>query len=107
MTDLKKANKLIGKLQSLIEELETRPVIVLHRHINQFYYMQKSTELQLLHDQLKEIIEKEASARLRLSHHYSEVYDQWKKDARWFSSYLRSANKCDALHHNRSLSNHV
>ncbi len=58
-----------------------------HARINQFYYMQKVTELQVLHDQL-EIAQKHFQAKQEIFEStYREISTRWCEDARWLNHY--------------------
>ncbi|PZR19997.1 MAG: hypothetical protein DI539_12195 [Flavobacterium psychrophilum] len=85
MNDLKKIGKLVSKLRFLIERLEKNQNLIVHQKVNQFYFMQKSSELQLLHDELNELLKKKAAIENLLSIIYPEVVIQWGKDVRWLN----------------------
>ena len=57
-----KVTKLISLIDTLVSDLHKNRAMKVHARINQFYYMQKVTELQVLHDQL-EIAQKHFQAK--------------------------------------------
>lgn len=85
MTDLANVSKLIGKLKTITHILEENRIIPVHQQVNQFYYMQKASELTMLHEQLTMVIEKQASLHKLIDTIYPEVFDRWQKDIRWLN----------------------
>jgi hypothetical protein len=71
-----KLQKLLARIDHLILSLaKERNNLKVNLYVDQFYYMQKMAELQLLAEQANE-------ARQRLEAEYERVFCQWKKDAR-------------------------
>jgi hypothetical protein len=87
MTDTQNLAKLIGKLQRLVDQLENLTGLPVHQNINQSYYMQKVAELQMLHDRLTEIIEKEKTTCDLISKITPGIIESWKRDVRWLQKY--------------------
>lgn len=85
MNDLKKVAKVVTKINILIERLEKNHSVIVHHEVSQFYYMQKSSELQLLSEELQQLASKKASIEQLLAVIYPEVVKQWSKDARWLN----------------------
>lgn len=87
MTDYTKLGKLIGRLQAFIAVLEKKQVLQVHQRINQSYYMQKVAELQLLHDRLLELHEKQRATCHMISLICPDTFNQFRKDLRWLQKF--------------------
>jgi hypothetical protein len=57
--------------------------LVVHREIDQFYYMQKAEQLMLLQEQLHEAHERVRLIENRIDEEYRSVFYSWVKDVRW------------------------
>lgn len=88
---LEKINKLICRLQSLVMSLNDHIDLDLHKNIDQFYYMQKLEELEILKSQREEAYQRLQSINTRMFAHYHEIAGKWSRDARWMSLRL---DKC-------------
>ena len=88
MIDPAKVAKLIDRLQHLVTSLNGLRDRAVHRHINQFYYMQKTEELLLLLEQLEETQLSLERALRRIDRSYQEVFQQWQRDVRWLGSVM-------------------
>jgi phosphate starvation-inducible protein PhoH len=93
MADLERVSKLIGKIQSLISLLEQHRDLAIHQRVDQSYFMQKCSELELMCDQLKGAHAKKASFEHMVDASYREVATMWKEDIRWIKHYLETRNK--------------
>ena len=83
-----KSDKLIDRLHRFIAVLkEHSRDLVVHRKIDQFYYMQKEVQIQELSTQLDETIRNLETVHTTLEQEYRKVYCQWRKDVRWMSRY--------------------
>jgi hypothetical protein len=89
MMEIAKVAKLIPRLRCLVATLEGQHDLIVHRQINQFFYMQKSEELKILLAQAEEAQWKLKMAVDRVDTKYAEVFYQWQKDARWLNVHLR------------------
>lgn len=58
---------------------------MVHREIDQFYYMQKAEQLELLQEQLKEAQERLRAVENRIDDEYRNVFLCWVKDVRWLN----------------------
>ncbi len=83
-----KTIKFIRKLRHFSNYLERLKLLTVHQHIDQFYYMQKTEELKLLHQQLIEALTIADTIQFRLEGNYRKVYHQWRMDARWLNQHL-------------------
>jgi hypothetical protein len=89
MNSFRRVDKLRSKLTHLIVSLERQPDLVVHRRVNQFFYMQKLEELGELRNQAEEARRKLEVILTRLELSYAEVFRLWQQDARWLSLHLR------------------
>jgi hypothetical protein len=83
MTTQSKLNKFIDKLQDLVRQLEHERNVVVHQHVNQFYYMQKIAELKALAEQFAEAEERVAVVSGWIDEEYANLFRQWRKDLHW------------------------
>ncbi|HYG18909.1 MAG TPA: hypothetical protein VD816_08265 [Ohtaekwangia sp.] len=83
MTSPKKLNKFIDKLQELVRQLEKDRNVVVHQHVNQFYYMQKIAELRTLAEQFAEAEERIVRVSGWIDEEYATLFRQWRKDLHW------------------------
>jgi len=90
MTDPALVNKFILKLDELIENLELNQNLFIHRHVEQFYYMQKVSEFKLLLEQFEETRRKMDTIANRLDQTYQTTYNRWRRDLKWLHAYERS-----------------
>lgn len=67
--------------------------LTVHRHINHSYYLQRIEEMKILLDQLAEAEAKLELIHLRLREHYVKSFQQWRKDARWLSTYVHQCQR--------------
>jgi hypothetical protein len=83
-----KSEKFIVRLHRFVELLkEHSRDLVVHRMIDQFYYMQKEVQIQELSTQLDEALRNLETVHTTLEQEYRKVYYQWRKDVRWMSRY--------------------
>lgn len=87
MTQRDKCQKLILRMQWLVENLGERKDLVVHQQLDQFFYMQKIEELQMLLSQFDDIKRRLESITSRIHAHYHLCLDHWRKDARWLNAY--------------------
>lgn len=87
MCESVKVIKLIQKIQLLATRLEKTREFKVHRHISQFYYMQKATELNVLREQLEETQQKISLLASRINEEYSNIFNRWSHDIRWLQHY--------------------
>lgn len=57
----------------------------IHRHVDQFYYMEKKAEMRLLLDELKELNDRLSRTSQWLDLKYREVLCRWCEDRRWIN----------------------
>jgi hypothetical protein len=81
-----KLEKFIERLNALISVLEQRNNVQVQSRVNQFYYMQKVTELKVLEENMQEAEKRLRFLEDKLKSEYKEVYCRWKKDARWLNA---------------------
>jgi hypothetical protein len=91
--DLDKVNKLICRIQNFVLCLKRSNDTDIHRNIDEFYYMQKLEELEILKSQMNETNDRLQSINNRIHLHYQEIASKWSKDIRWMSFQTRNANK--------------
>ncbi len=84
-----KVQKLLSRLKSFISQLDKRDEIGLHSQVDQFYYMTKAAEIKELLEQVEESKKRQEVLCARLATKYSETFNQWQKDARWASLYIK------------------
>jgi hypothetical protein len=85
----KKIKKLIQHIHRMTVCLEQyRHDRIIPFHTDQFYFMQKETELKLLNELLENAIKKVETINTLIEVQYKEVYCRWQKDVRWLNTYL-------------------
>ena len=77
-----KVRTLITKLEALVACLEGRIDLSLHMKIDQFFYMQKISELELLAFQFEETVLRLSDIDARLELTYCSAFRRWRSDAR-------------------------
>jgi prefoldin subunit 5 len=82
MISCEKLSKLIERMQRIVTHLNDRNDLVLHQQVNQFFYMQKIEELNVLLSQFDEINENLDALTSRIDEYYSLCFTQWCKDDR-------------------------
>jgi uncharacterized membrane protein YgaE (UPF0421/DUF939 family) len=90
--------KLMSKLQTLTSQLQDEKGVGLHQAVSDFYYMQKIEELKFLiakHDDLYEQIAKISEI---IDQEYRQIYEQWKKDLRFITSYKKNKTGSIFIH---------
>lgn len=75
-------------MKRLVTSLDDRNDLVIHQHVNLFFYMQKIEELKALSDQCQEVRKNLEALTCRVEKNYRLNFAQWRKDARWLNSYL-------------------
>lgn len=85
MTDIKQVIRLLGRLHAMIGDLSQNHNIDVHRRVNQFFYMQKSAELELIVTEMNELFEKQKRLQHLLDVLYPEAFIHWQRDARWIN----------------------
>ncbi|MDZ7646006.1 MAG: hypothetical protein U5K54_01850 [Cytophagales bacterium] len=88
MIEPEKLPKLIERMKRLVTRLDDRNDLVIHQHVNLFFYMQKIEELKALSGQVQEVRKILESLTCRVEENYHHCFTQWRKDARWLNSYL-------------------
>lgn len=108
MTDPSKISKFIEKLRKITADLEELRIIQVHQHVNQFYYMQKASELSMLSDQLTEVMQKQRDLNALIDHIYPEAFAQWQKDARWLNLHYNpdASRAVDVMDHRGKHTSH-
>ncbi len=98
MIEPEKLPKLIERMKCLVTSLDDRNDLVIHQHVNLFFYMQKIEELKTLSGQIQEVRKTLESLTCRVEENYHNCFTQWRKDARWLNSYLaREKMEVDTL----------
>jgi hypothetical protein len=87
MKEQEKLVKFINKLQHFVKCLDGQQALFVHRHINHAYYMQKVAELEFLHDQMKEVFEKQTANQKLICILVPEIFNQWRHDVRWLQQH--------------------
>ncbi len=89
-------NKFLGRINELIDTITHERNALLQRGVDPYYYIQKREELKLLQEGVEDSLKKitEAKERLeffneKLDEGYKELYNSWRKDARWVNAVLR------------------
>lgn len=77
--------KLVNKVDELIEYLKKHEEFRLHQHVDQFYYMQKREELNLLHTETQLLTERLSKYNEWLHVRYQEVFGRWREDRLWIN----------------------
>ncbi len=77
-----KLPKLIERMQRLVNYLDARNELTIHRHVDQSFYMQKIEELKTLYTQLEEFRKKIDVLNSHIDNHYKLCFAQWSKDVR-------------------------
>lgn len=58
-------------------------MVKLHQRVDQFYYMERVAELQVLYERLAELVEKEKAVCKLVERIVPAVVERWKRDKRW------------------------
>ncbi len=87
MSHCKKLDKLIDRMQRLVNSVGDQKDLAVHRHVNQFFYMQKIEELRVLLDRFDELSVDLEAVSLRIHSGYDLCLDQWRRDARWLNAH--------------------
>lgn len=88
MTSYTRVRKLIQRLRHMTSLLvEHRYNLVVHREIDQFFYMQREEELRMLLEEVEKAADQLAEIRSKIELKYQQAYCRWCKDVRWFSKY--------------------
>jgi hypothetical protein len=99
MTENEKLEKLINTLRHFVKCLDNLQDLCVHRNISQSYYMQKVAELEVLHQQMKDLFDRQEATKKLISLLGPEVYKCWKQDALWLQDYFtRHSIECPFLH---------
>ena len=86
----KKIIKLIHRLKTMIDALDSHDDLVIHKNIDQFFYMTKSEELRFLLHQCEEEKNRLEATGGRLQKKYAEVFQHWQRDVRLLNTYLNT-----------------
>jgi hypothetical protein len=103
MTEDEKLEKLINALRDFIKCLDNLQDLRVHRNISQSYYMQKAAELELLHQQMKDLFDRQEANKKMINWLGPEVYYRWKQDAQWLQHYFTSQSVECPFHHDLSM----
>jgi hypothetical protein len=79
---LEQLDKLILRLEKMLDELNTTQSLAIYRVIDDSFHMQKVAELKLLHTQLSDAMHTFENIQRRAYQHYKAAYCQWRKDVR-------------------------
>lgn len=85
MPETDKVLKLSAKLKIFIKRLDGLNALVVHQRIDQFYYMQKLSELEVLTSRLEDIRLREENVIQQINKVYNDVGREWSKDVRWLN----------------------
>jgi hypothetical protein len=88
MNKVKKATKLITRLEDLVSKLTIRKEVIVHEKVNQFYYLEKIEELKILAEKFEEVHRRLEAISDRLEECYGISFRQWNHDVRWLHGYL-------------------
>ena len=83
-----KLEKLEKHLHRLIADLKQQNHLHIHQAINEFYYMQKAEELQILQVKLSDEIIAFELLLEKIRKHYEEVFCKWRTDRQWLQHQL-------------------
>ena len=85
----KRIKRLLLRIHSLVGTLKReRNSLTVHRAIDQFYYMQKSEQLAILQEQLREAQERLRLIEVRVDEEYRSVFFSWVRDVRWLHRHM-------------------
>ena len=90
---LENVRRLTVHIQQLVNELTRHNTLLVHKRINQSYYMQKHQELLLLSEQLTSARRQLDRVVRRAALHYEQVFLTWLPDVRWLQQHLREGGK--------------
>lgn len=85
-----KCKRLVIRTSSLVNDMDRTKDIVIHQHINQFYYMQRNEELMILVKMLGEPGADRAAIASFIESKYREIFFVWRSDIRWLRNYLKN-----------------
>lgn len=77
----------MGRLESLASRLSKNKEYIVHRRINQFFYMQKIEEMKILLGQFEEAAQRLEDVRRRIEENYIATYRTWSLDVRWLNNH--------------------
>jgi hypothetical protein len=84
-----KIRRFVSQIQLLIKTLDSNQELVLHREIDQFYYMQKREELKVLLEKFDDVETRMKTLSELIDSCYSEVFCEWRKDVRKAGNFIR------------------
>jgi hypothetical protein len=93
MVDDAKLLTCIQQLEDLVRLLKTSKDIMIHHHINQFFYMQKIAELKILVDQKQEVKQHLNNIDHFIQSQYNLVLVEYQRDIQWLEVKLDSLEK--------------
>jgi hypothetical protein len=89
-------NKFLDRVNELIMTLTQEKNSLLQQGVDPYYYIQKREELKLLQEGVANALKKIAEEKERLhffneklDEGYKELFDAWRKDARWVNNVMR------------------
>lgn len=83
-----RCTELVESLKEMLNCLYAlRKDLLVQQHINEFYYMQKIQELQLLEEQLSESLCKVQLVKDRMKFVFDQAFTKLKADSKWLSSH--------------------
>ena len=88
MANYTRVRKLILRLSHMTRQLvEYRYDLVVHREIDQFFYMQREEELRVLLEEVEKAADQLADIKSKIDSKYQQAYCRWCRDVRWISKY--------------------
>ena len=90
MIDITKVAKFIHRLQCLVSRLDDSRNLIIHRRVDQWYYMHKTEELKKLLEKFDETKTRMDMLINLIEANYKETFLCWRKDVRWLDEYLRN-----------------
>ena len=92
-TATRKIKKLLDHLSKMIQCLSDNRDFTLHKEIDQSFYMQKESELNLLVNRMEELIKQAQCVHEIIESNYQSTFTQWRRDYIFLHRYLRTQKK--------------
>jgi hypothetical protein len=90
-TSDQRLRKLLHRLQLFVDYLSGSCFeLTVHQHIDQFYYMTKIRELNILRQRMDEALVDREKVCEYIESKCQEVYGRWRNEARWLNRHLIS-----------------
>lgn len=84
-----KVGKLVEKVRLFIHLLDQHNDLIIRGTVDQFYYMERVEELEILYTELAELTKRFELFEKQTALRYRELAESWSRDCRWVQRNLR------------------